>query len=451
MNVVSLKDVVLEEKDGSWRRRSRIKMQWDNKWFPGIIVDMEYEEEESEGDLPISKLLEQRDTDVDSDSDDNIPLSHYVSTTNNTGRHAQLQQSARTSITHAPASPSPYATVSEASVDVSHMLDRLNPEEYIVDGEERHDVNCEDTGDSSFRELRRLQVKRCRSKGLAYMTEKTNVDKSERKVLSRCSNPAYCKQRNFMCHRITQTRRHALIKSYYSMATLRDQRQWLSKHVMQTSPTLSRITPSRKSRTLQYYLPSVNGQHLRVRRQMFLNTLNVSEKHMRTVLKKLSREGELEKDLRGGRVNSLAQRDLEIREQMEEHINRFPRMESHYCRQYSKYEYLSPDLTARKMYEMFKNEANEGSYSTYCNILRDLKLKIHLPKKDMCGLCATYRAAEKNAEVDQSLGDTFQKHEMEKIKVREIKKKLKNEALPSDVLACFDLEQVLYLPTSNRW
>ena len=80
MNVVSLKDVMLEEKDGSWRRGSRIKMQWDNKWFPGIIVDMEYEEEESEGDLPISKLLEQRDTDVDSDSDDNIPMSLQLTT-----------------------------------------------------------------------------------------------------------------------------------------------------------------------------------------------------------------------------------------------------------------------------------------------------------------------------------------------------------------------------------
>ena len=89
-------------------------------------------------------------------------------------------------------------------------------------------MNFEDRGDSSVRELRRPQVKRCRLKGLAYMSEKTNVEKSERKVLSRCSSPVYCKQRNFMCHRITQTRRHALINSYFSMAVTTSQLTTLS-------------------------------------------------------------------------------------------------------------------------------------------------------------------------------------------------------------------------------
>ena len=68
----------------------------------------------------------------------------------------------------------------------------------------------------------------------------------------------------------------------------------------------------------------------------------------------------------------------------------------------------------------------------------------------MCGVCDAYYRADKDGLVNESLRETYQIHKSEKDKVREVKMKLKLESSPSEVLACFDLEQVLYLPKTNK-
>ena len=62
---------------------------------------------------------------------------------------------------------------------------------------------------------------------------------------------------------------------------------------------------------------------------MFLGTVGISERQVRTSLEKAGRE---EDEGRGGRQKSFKMRDQTIKKQVEAHINRFPRTESHYCR-----------------------------------------------------------------------------------------------------------------------
>ena len=55
------------------------------------------------------------------------------------------------------------------------------------------------------------------------------------------------------------------------------------------------------------------------------------------------------------------------------HINRFPRVESHYCRKDTKREYLDPKLSIAKMYELYKTHCEESkiphvSHITYRRI-----------------------------------------------------------------------------------
>ena len=101
---------------------------------------------------------------------------------------------------------------------------------------------------------------------------------------------------------------------------------------------------------------------------------------------------------------------------------------------------------------MYKNEkpSDQDSYYLYCRLFHSMKLRFHVPKKDMCGLCSTYCQAEKEAKLDNTLSEEFATHNSEKMKIREIKECLKNEGDPSPCLACFDLEQVMHLPKSNR-
>nr|CAH7727988.1 unnamed protein product [Callosobruchus chinensis] len=109
-----------------------------------------------------------------------------------------------------------------------------------------------------------------------------------------------------------------------------------------------------------YFLPTENGE-IKVCLKMFLNTLNISEKTVRTALAKKQVTGIVEKEKRGGRYQILKNEDDEINA-IKAHIQRFPRMESHYCRKSSSREYLHPDLNLTKMFDMFVEE-----YSS-CNI-----------------------------------------------------------------------------------
>ena len=55
----------------------------------------------------------------------------------------------------------------------------------------------------------------------------------------------------------------------------------------------------------------------------------------------------------------MLQSDRSLREYVERHIDRFPRMESHYCRKKTSYQYLSPDLSLIKMYELYQQECSK--------------------------------------------------------------------------------------------
>ncbi|KAK3894703.1 hypothetical protein Pcinc_001549 [Petrolisthes cinctipes] len=123
---------------------------------------------------------------------------------------------------------------------------------------------------------------------------------------------------------------------------------------------------------------------------MFLNTFSISEKTVRTALKKKMPSGTVETEKRGGRQDHLQEEDKQRRDKIKAHIDRFPRMESHYCRSKSTRDYLHSDLNQKKMYEMFLAECcvPEGlsaSYTTYCDVLKSQNISFHNPKKDQYG------------------------------------------------------------------
>ncbi|GFR66274.1 hypothetical protein ElyMa_000224400 [Elysia marginata] len=64
-----------------------------------------------------------------------------------------------------------------------------------------------------------------------------------------------------------------------------------------------------------------------------------------------------EKDKRGGRQSAAdIERDQLIRQEISDHIDRFPRVELHWRRASSTREYLSSELTRKRMYNMFIQE-----------------------------------------------------------------------------------------------
>ncbi|XP_072398864.1 uncharacterized protein [Diabrotica undecimpunctata] len=186
-----------------------------------------------------------------------------------------------------------------------------------------------------------------------------------------------------------------------------------------------------------------------------MNTLNVSEKAIRTVLTKMDSTGFIEKDNRGGRCANVVLKDEAKRKLIENHINRFPRVESHYCRKDSTREYLHSDLTLKRMYAMFINESgfdeDKPSFTTYRAVFKAKNLSFHRPKKDLCSLCKTYHESSKEKKVEMQT--TYDEHTKSKNAIREYKSlcKISAESDPEKtVCLCFDLQQVIHLPISNE-
>lgn len=197
------------------------------------------------------------------------------------------------------------------------------------------------------------------------------------------------------------------------------------------------------------------GSTIRVCRIMFLNTLGISEKTLRTALAKLNEEGVIVPDKRGGRNKELKEQDKKLRDSAFEHIQKFPRKGSQFCRKSSSKEYLHSDLTIKKMYHLYKDEEARKesmcSYQTYRRVFRFLNLSFHHPKKGQCILCMSFRLGD--AEKKKALENAFSIHTAEKNAVRQKKEKVKelSKTYPNLLAsAVFDLQQVIQLPISNE-
>lgn len=266
-----------------------------------------------------------------------------------------------------------------------------------------------------------------------------------------CTNDG-CQKKGCQGRILTNEARLSIFDEFNGLSDLQKQREFIVRH-MEITETKAKSTNSRRQKSHTYFL-TANGQRMKVCQTLFLRTLGITERMMRTAKGKLSQTGILEPEMRGGRMSEKDRcRDQRIRSEVEIHIDRFPRVESHYCRSSSTKEYLSPELTLPKMYDMFCEEykgADKASYSTYCRVFKEKNLSFHHPKKDQCSLCMTYQQGPES--VHTELKDRYDHHIAEKKKVREIKDACKKESKldPTVLCANFDLEQVMYLPMSKE-
>lgn len=169
-------------------------------------------------------------------------------------------------------------------------------------------------------------------------------------------------------------------------------------------------------------------------------------------LAKINDVGSLDTDKRGhhGKQKTI---DHTIKEQIRNHINSFERIEAHYVRKDSKRQYLDPNLSASKMYRMYKewcteNDAIPGKEWLYLNIFsEEFNIGFHIPKKDQCDFCEKYKhstAAEQEQQADKKREHLANKDLVRKLKEWDAKNPGQNTRA-----AVFDLQRVLPCPTGQ--
>lgn len=194
----------------------------------------------------------------------------------------------------------------------------------------------------------------------------------------------------------------------------------------------------------------MKNERLLVCKKCFIDTFNVSHNIIDHLVHNRSDTQIARLDGRGGRPNELLVKDLALRNCIKNHIDKFPRVESHFCRQTTQKQYLHPQLNIGIMHEMFKNEGNVCSRSLYANVFNDQNLAFHRPKKDQCPLCESYHAASDEDKL--SLQQLYTDHQQEKEASRQMKDEAKKKANEDTtyIAATFDLQQVIFLPISQR-
>lgn len=325
------------------------------------------------------------------------------------------------------------------------------PEEFVCDGAPRErSTNRKKRSKGSFKKLNHQH----RLHGAGYIQYNTSNLGPPKSNGIRCLGN--CHKIGKKCDMVSDTDRREIFKGYYALLDVRDQRQFICRHVLSEPKKEFRVGAESQRGDTNNYFFTVRGKRLQVCKTFFLQTLAISTKVVRTALEKISEFGMLEPEKRGGRVEINQHRDEVIRQLVNAHIDRFPRIESHYCRLYTDREYLSSDLSLSCMHRMYCNEQAGGStsvsYSFYCKIFKEKQLSFNHPKKDQCTLCNSYRTGDEATK--KRLQSAYDLHITEKNAIREIKKNAKKSPLTHHILSVqyMILNKFFRFPSRlNRW
>ncbi|KAK3913144.1 putative 2-phosphosulfolactate phosphatase [Frankliniella fusca] len=303
---------------------------------------------------------------------------------------------------------------------------------------------------------KRNVVKLMSDSGLAH-TSLIGKKKEARTMGAGCSEK--CKRK--CLHTIDEERRTKIFKGFWEIKNHTMQWYYIASHVKSQNVakrTLIEVpgeNPRRKF-TNSYYLPMDNGFEVQVCQKMFISTLGINEKWIRTAFEKQrSNHGVVLKDGRGYNKKKTYVSTV-IKADVMNHIKKFKTVEGHYTRKNSK--------SRRKMHSMYviekQAENNNGSKIATLRQYRDIfnkefKLKNFKPKKDQCPRCLSSKNKTPQEKTEEAK-KKFEKHLSDK-KAAEAKKTADIEELKSSeelqqkvcVLTC-DLEKVLLCPKGEN-
>lgn len=253
----------------------------------------------------------------------------------------------------------------------------------------------------------------------------------------------------FNCARnITATERRTIFDYYYALLC-NEKYLFLKENTEKYLKSRKTVeNESRRKYSFRYYF-KIHEKKIRVCKQFFLGTLNISQKPVYTA-HATTAFGTPKKSLRG--KTSTRKISEERKQIVMDHIQKFSVVESHYCRANSKRKYLEATLSISKMYELYliycteneiENPVRLSMYRTIFNTC--FNYGFHIPKKDTCDKCTSYLLSKKEKRLTTELKETMKNHFEEKEAMRREKDADKKSGTP---VLCFDLENVITCPRS---
>ncbi|KAK3919244.1 Polyprotein P1234 [Frankliniella fusca] len=286
-----------------------------------------------------------------------------------------------------------------------------------------------------------------RNSGSEYKTAKNKV------VAARTMKPLpQCRKK--CSTKIDEDNRQKVFSEYWGLCDFDRRVAYISSRVseMPTKVQRKRIEDSGRKRTctLKYEL-EVNNKRVEVCKKCFLATLSENDGFVKRVLlnKKKSVSGVTYLDRRG-RKPSSRKTCTETIKAINDHINQYPKYNSHYGRSHTSLLYLGTGLTSRKMYDQYIADGHpKVSFSTYFREFKKTGLKFKPPRIDTCQKCDAFEMSlkcENSIEQLEEIKAERDAHHAKSQQAYDSKKLDKKKMNEQNIVASFDLQQVLYCP-----
>ena len=182
----------------------------------------------------------------------------------------------------------------------------------------------------------------------------------------------------------------------------------------------------------------------------FLRTLNISDKMVRTALVRRVEEWVIFHPLTRGHHRPSNKLDAEDIKFANNHIDSFPKVPSHWCRQDTTKVYLETALNKEKMYDLYKQNCSENNKNpigktSYKELILEKNIGFHKPRKEQCQ-CNKYEQLTEEEQKEKQ--EEYEEHINKKYYAQEEKKPDKLKGIVNNRLhvSTFDFEAVLYCP-----
>ncbi|ESO85470.1 hypothetical protein LOTGIDRAFT_154962 [Lottia gigantea] len=251
--------------------------------------------------------------------------------------------------------------------------------------------------------------------------------------------------------KFTDEERQGIFDSYWGTNNHQRRRDFTVSHtkIFKKTGSMTGGTPSRRSNTIHYFLPQ-GRDNIHVCKVYFLNTLDISDSTVKYNVNN-SNNGLVIFAEPKVPVNKTSDTKKQC---VINHINSFPKVDSHYCRATTKKKYLDPSLNIKAMYRLYSVKCKEeGSLMVTESMYRyifntEFNLGFHTPGKDVCDTCTKYKMKKEANTLTEVDDKNQEEHLKRKQQARNSKEKDKTRDGGS-ITAVFDLQQVMTVPKLN--
>lgn len=295
-------------------------------------------------------------------------------------------------------------------------------------------------------EWKQNKRKKLRQSGKEYISAKGTVKREKSTRAEGC-----LKNCTFSCKEIFDNDFRQNINKHFWKLSDKKKLAYYSKFIRRTnSKRVNKDKNLKKLYSYKYYFENHGVKH-RVCREFFLKTLDISKSRVYYYFKNNhnSETGVSNSPKQGKHIKKCINNSA--KQKVKDHINKFPVIDSHYCRSSTNMKYLDGSLSISKMYRLYKESCGDAT-PVKSHLYREIfntnfNLSFYKPKKDQCDLCAEMK--NKSSTITSAEKAKLTKHEQQNLSARAERNLDRSNNDADTAVICYDLQNVFSLPRAE--